>query len=117
MATQKTAAVTKRRFLSGLNVSFGVMEMTGDLFNPVKTNAGKEERFKLCCPKHALQGAAVAVTQQYACSETAEHGPFAPSDCERAKEIDKTTMVLVDKDAIAAANAGPERETNSPKRR
>lgn len=103
MARQQTAAASKRRFMTGLRVQFGVMEMTGDLFNPLKTNAGKEEKFRMACPTHALSGKAVGVEQQYSCLEDDEHGPFAPGDCSRAKEVSKTELILVDKDKVAAA--------------
>jgi len=101
MATQTIDKVTKKSFVSGLKIQFGVMETTGNLYTPLVANAKKSEKTRMCCPVHAIKGEAVPVSQRYVCTES-EDGVFEPYECAKGKE-DGDEMILVDKNALQAA--------------
>lgn len=103
MATQSATKVTKKAFLRDLNITFGVMEATGDLFTPLVPNANKAEKFRMACPTCALKDEAVPVAQRYICTEHEHDGEvYEPYECGKFKEVDDE-YVLVDAEAVQAA--------------
>lgn len=92
-----STAVKKRPFVKGLNLSFGLLSLSGDVLPPKRSGIAKEESFKMVCPHHP--DTPHLVSQRYVCAEGLEPEPVLPSDCLKGREVDDA-IILVDKDAV-----------------
>lgn len=82
-----------RAALSDFTINLGFLDVHGDLIAPQETGSKSADQFKLCCPK-CSDG--TAVKQGYTCENG--HGPFLPSECGHAKEVNKALIKVTDEE-------------------
>ena len=97
--TNTTVTPHKKPFMKGLNLSFGLLSMSGSVISPKRSNAALEESFKMVCPRHPEDPH--GVKQRYVCTNEQDEVGFLPSECLKGKETDDG-LVLVTNEAIAA---------------
>lgn len=94
------AVAAKRPYLKGLNLSFGLLSMTGNVITVKRTGADKEVQGKMVCPLHPETPH--GVKQKYACENDVDGETFLPGACLKGKEVDGN-LVLLDGDAFVDA--------------
>lgn len=103
-----TATAAKRPHLKSLNLSFGLLSMTGNVMTVKKANSAKEENFKMVCPLHADDPH--GVKQRYACEHEPDGETFLPGECLKGRETDDG-MVIVSAEAAKSV-----RESDLPEK-
>lgn len=98
-----STAVQKRPTLAGLNVTFGLLSMKGNVLTVKKANSNKSEEFKMVCPLHPETPH--GVKQCYVCINDTAGETFLPGECLKGRE-EGDDLILVPKDAIADARQG-----------
>lgn len=79
-----------KAWVKDFSIMLGFIGITVDLIAPKETGSGDAEKFRLVCPECSE---ATPVSQGYSCPEG--HGPFLPSKCGHAKELEDKSLVKV----------------------
>jgi hypothetical protein len=92
-------AIQKKPFVRGLNLTFGLLSVNGNVLNVRKPNVKAEESFKMICPLHP--STPHLVSQRYVCADGIDPEPFLPGDCLKGRPTDDG-YVVVDADEAKA---------------
>lgn len=87
------ASAAGRSYASGVQINFGLVQITGNLYKPVETN--DTEKLRVVCPDDHQK-----VVQMYECPD---HGSMLPANTARAKELDDGTLVPMTEQQVKAA--------------
>lgn len=94
--------------VKGLNLSFGLLSVVGDVLNVKRPNAAKDEQFKKICPLHP--GDPHLVSQRYVCADGLADDVLLPSECLKGRPVEDG-FKIVSQDDISKA-----KESEIPKK-
>lgn len=89
-----------RRFVSNFNLQVGPLSVVGSLTPMVATEARQATAFPYACPECED---VTPVAQGYTCTSPDQHGPFAPGDLSRSRELPNGSWVRLSEEQYVAA--------------